>query len=109
MAYAASLANVNKDLKDCALMDTLAVLRLPGVERTAGQRAVGTGPMERINKHDRVHVAKLAILQSPNVFFTVNSMTPMAVIGSSFGTRNSLLSQSLCKLSGRLELKVSRS
>ena len=60
--YAASLANVNKDLKDCVLLDTLAVLRLPGVERTAGQRAVGTGPMERINKHDRVHVAKVCYL-----------------------------------------------
>ena len=60
--YAASLANVNKDLKDCVLLDTLAVLRLPGVERTAGQRAVGTGPMERINKHDRIHVAKVCYL-----------------------------------------------
>ena len=60
--YAASLANINKDLKDCVLLDTLAVLRLPGVERTAGQRAIGTGPMERINKRDRAHIAKVCYL-----------------------------------------------
>ena len=57
--YAASLANINKDVRDCILLDTMAVLRLPGVERTSGQRAYGTGPMERVHKSDRAHIAKL--------------------------------------------------
>ena len=63
--FASSLANVNRDLSDCVLWDTYSVLRLAGVERTAGQRTLGTGPMERINKNERPHVAKTCFITVP--------------------------------------------
>ena len=56
---ATSLANVNRDIMEGVLWDTYAVLRPAGVERSAAQRSLGTGPMARIDKHDRVHVAKV--------------------------------------------------
>ena len=64
--FATSLANINRDVEDCILYDTYALLRLAGVERTAGQRAIGTGPLDRIHKHDRVHVAKVCYITAPN-------------------------------------------
>ena len=63
--FASSLANVNRDLSDCVLWDTYSVLRLAGVERSAGQRTLGTGPMERINKNERAHVAKICFITVP--------------------------------------------
>ena len=48
--FATSLANINKDGADCVLYDTYALLRLAGVERSSGQRAIGTGPMDRVHK-----------------------------------------------------------
>ena len=63
--FAASLANINRDGSGCVLYDTYAVLRLAGVERSSGQRAIGTGPMDRVHKHDRVHVAKLCFITVP--------------------------------------------
>ena len=36
------------------------------VERTSGQRAIGTGPMDRVHKHDRVHVAKVCFITAPS-------------------------------------------
>ena len=63
--FASSLANVNRDLSDCVLWDTYSVLRLAGVERTAGQRTLGTGPMERIDKNERAHVAKICFITVP--------------------------------------------
>ncbi len=64
--FASSLANTNRDVTDCILYDTYAVLRLAGVERSSGQRAIGAGPMDRINKHDRIHVAKLCFVTAPS-------------------------------------------
>ena len=63
--FASSLANVNRDLSDCVLWDTYSVLRLAGVEPSAGQRTLGTGPMERINKNERAHVAKICFITVP--------------------------------------------
>ncbi len=64
--FATSLANVNRDGYDCVLYDTYALLRLAGVERTSGQRAIGNGPMDRIHKRDRVHVAKVCYITAPS-------------------------------------------
>jgi len=63
--FASSLANVNRDLSDCVLWDTFSVLRLAGVERSAGQRTLGTGPLERIDKRERAHVAKVCFITVP--------------------------------------------
>ena len=64
--FATSLASINRDVTDCILYDTYAVLRLAGVERSAGQRAIDTGPMDKINKHDRFHVAKSCFVTVPS-------------------------------------------
>ena len=42
---------------DCAVYDTFTALRLPQVERSAGQGTLGSGPME--------HVAKVCFVTVP--------------------------------------------
>ncbi len=64
--FASSLANIKRDITDCIMYDMYAVLRLAGIERTAGQRAIGTGPMDRVHKHDRIDVAKVCFATVPN-------------------------------------------